>query len=169
VDHVPAPDHSPIGLTLTRTAKAVSRAFDARLAQQGSSLPVWLVLLSLRTRRLGNQRELASAVGIEGATLTHHLNAMERDGLVTRRRDPANRRVHLVDLTPDGLALFDRLRTAAIVHDQQLRAGLTREDVETLQDLLDRLYTNIADVPQVADVAGPTSISTRAPGQASKR
>jgi MarR family transcriptional regulator for hemolysin len=162
---VPAPNHRPIGLTLTRTAKAVSRAFDARLAQQGGSLPVWLVLLSLRTRRLDNQRELARAVGIEGATLTHHLNAMERDGLVTRRRDPANRRVHLVDITPDGLALFDRLRTAAIAHDQQLRAGLTREDVTTLHGLLERLRTNIADVPEVASAP---STSTGAPGRPSE-
>ena len=78
---MPAPTHRPIGLTLTRTAKAVSRAFDARLAAAGGSLPVWLVLLSLRTEQMGNQRELARAVGVEGATLTHHLNAMERDGL----------------------------------------------------------------------------------------
>jgi MarR family transcriptional regulator for hemolysin len=169
---VPAPDHRPLGLTLTRTAKAVNKAFDARLAQQGGSLPVWLVLLSLRTRHLANQRELATAVGIEGATLTHHLNAMERDGLVTRRRDPANRRVHLVDLTPDGLALFDRLRSAAIAHDHQLRAGLTREDVETLQGLLDRLSANVANIDNIdnfaniadaADVPGTPSPSTGAP------
>src|SRR5882757_4210737 len=89
----------PIGLTLARTAKAVSRAFDAALVEAGGSLPVWLVLLSLRSGRPGTQRELAEAVGIQGATLTHHLSAMERDDLVVRHRDPANRRVQQVELT----------------------------------------------------------------------
>ena len=54
---------------------------------------MWLVLLNLKTRRLANQRELAEAVGIREATLTHHLNAMEAGGLITRRRDTANRRI----------------------------------------------------------------------------
>ncbi len=140
---MPKPAQQPIGLTLTRTAKAVSRAFDARLTEAGGSLPVWLVLLSLRTQQLGTQRQLAEAVGIQGATLTHHLNAMEDDGLVTRRRDPANRRVHLVELTPAGEALFDRLRAAAVAHDERLRAGLTPDDLQRLEELLDRMHGNV--------------------------
>src|ERR1700722_14214730 len=107
------PARSPVGLHLARVARDVSRAFDAALAAAGGSLPVWLVLVSLKSRKLANQRELADAVGIQEATLTHHLNAMETAGLVTRRRDPANRRVHLVELTPAGDALFLRLREAA--------------------------------------------------------
>jgi MarR family transcriptional regulator for hemolysin len=142
---VTPPDQPPIGLALARTAKAVSRAFDDRLAEAGGSLPVWLVLLSLRTRALGTQRELAEVVGIQGATLTHHLNAMERDGLVTRRRDPANRRVHRVELTDAGLVLFDRLRAAAADHDRRLRTGLSAVEVDRLAGLLDRLRDNVAE------------------------
>jgi MarR family transcriptional regulator for hemolysin len=100
----------PIGLRLTRTAKTLSRAFDDALAEAGGSLPVWLVLISLKSQQLGNQRALAEAVGIREATLTHHLNAMDAQGLITRRRDPANRRVHLVELTEAGEATFGRLR-----------------------------------------------------------
>src|SRR5438105_14044831 len=108
------PPQVPLGLALARTAKAVSRAFDAALVEAGGSLPVWLVLLSLRSGRPGTQRELAEAVGIQGATLTHHLTAMERDGLVVRHRDPANRRTQQVEPTPAGEAVFDRLRAAAM-------------------------------------------------------
>jgi MarR family transcriptional regulator for hemolysin len=133
----------PIGLILAGTAKAVSRAFDARLAAAGGSLPIWLVLMSVKRGRAGNQRELAEAVGIQGATLTHHLNGMEADGLLTRRRDPANRRIHLVELTPAGAELFDRLRAAAMAHDEQLRTGLTTEDLERLAVLLERMQRNV--------------------------
>lgn len=142
------PARMPIGLQLARSAKAVSRAFDAALAAAGGSLPTWLVLISVRARRPGNQRELADAVGIRQATLTHHLNAMDAAGLVTRRRDPANRRVHLVELTEQGEAAFLRLRQAALAFDRRLRAGLHEEEIAVLERLLGRIEGNATGRPQ---------------------
>jgi MarR family transcriptional regulator, transcriptional regulator for hemolysin len=137
------PVREPIGRELAQAAKAVGRAFDDALAQAGGSVPVWLVLITLKSRPFASQRELAGAVGIQGATLTHHLNAMESAGLVTRRRDPGNRRLHLVQLTDDGEALFRRLREAAADFDARLRAGLSEEDLEQARQLLSRLRGNV--------------------------
>jgi MarR family transcriptional regulator, transcriptional regulator for hemolysin len=138
------PVHPPLGRHLASVSRAVSRAFDEVLAEAGGSLPVWLVLISLKSGTRASQRELAGAVGIQGATLTHHLNTMESAGLVTRRRDPANRRLHLVELTPAGDALFVRLRDAATAFDRRLRAGLTEAEVSQLGTLLARLRDNAA-------------------------
>jgi MarR family transcriptional regulator, transcriptional regulator for hemolysin len=140
---VPKPARRPIGLTLARTAKVGSRAFDDALAAAGGSTPIWLILISLKTQPVANQRELAQAVGIQGATLTHHLNAMEADGLITRQRDPDNRRVHQVQLTDQGEALFYRLATATRAHDQRLRAGLDDAEIAALEGLLGRLHDNV--------------------------
>jgi MarR family transcriptional regulator, transcriptional regulator for hemolysin len=144
---MPRPAQLPIGLQLSRTAKVASRAFDDALAQAGGSVPVWLVLISLKNQPLHNQRELAEAVGIREATLTHHLNAMDEQGLVTRRRDPANRRVHLVELTDAGEAAFLRLRGAATEFDQRLRDGFSADEIRQLAGLLDRLAANLGDGP----------------------
>jgi MarR family transcriptional regulator, transcriptional regulator for hemolysin len=133
----------PIGLRLTQVSRAVSRAFDDALAAAGGSLPIWLVLLNLKTRSLGNQRQLAEAMGISEATLTHHLNAMETGGLVTRHRDPSNRRVHIVALTADGDRAFLRLRDAAIAFDRQLRRGISDAEAATMSDVLGRLAANV--------------------------
>ena len=141
---MPSPAQQPLGLHLTRVSRTVSRAFDETLAEAGGSLPAWLVLISLKGRQLASQRELAEAVGIQGATLTHHLDTMESAGLVTRRRDPANRRLHLVELTPAGDALFLRLRDAAMAFDRRLRAGLSDDDVAQLETLLTRLRDNVS-------------------------
>jgi MarR family transcriptional regulator for hemolysin len=140
---VPRPSRPPIGLHLARTARSVSRAFDDALAEAGGSVPVWLVLISLKTQQVRNQRELAEAVGIREATLTHHLNAMDEQGLITRRRDPANRRVHLVELTDAGEAAFERLRGAAGAFDKKLRAGFSDDEVAELEALLSRLAANV--------------------------
>jgi MarR family transcriptional regulator for hemolysin len=138
------PRDPPVGLVLTSAAREVGRAFDAALSAAGGSLSTWLVLLALATRATASQRELAAAVGIQGATLTHHLAGMERDGLVTRRRDPANRRVHLVELTDEGTAAFHRLRRVATEHDRRLRAGLTEEELDVTRRVLARMRANVA-------------------------
>jgi MarR family transcriptional regulator, transcriptional regulator for hemolysin len=141
----------PIGLQLHRTAKMVNRAFDDALAEADGALPVWLVLVSLKAQRHGKQRELAEAVGIEGPTLTHHLNRMEAAGLLTRRRDPQNRRVHQVELSDDGEAMFHRLRQAVVAFDRRLRAGLADEEIAALSGVLGRLRANVA-APKPAEV-----------------
>ena len=138
------PARTPIGLELARAARTVSRAFDDALAEAGGSLPVWLVLLNLKTRQLSSQRDLAEAVGVREATLTHHLNAMDAQGLVTRTRDPANRRVHVVELTPAGEAAFVRLAEAATAFDRRLRDGLSDSDLDGLAALLTRLAGYVA-------------------------
>jgi MarR family transcriptional regulator for hemolysin len=122
----------------------VRRAFDEALSDAGGSLPVWLVLLNLKIRRPANQRELAEAVGVKEATLTHHLNSMESEGLITRQRDTTNRRIHVVELTDAGEASFVRLRTAAVAFDARLRAGITEKEVAGLEAALDRLVRNVA-------------------------
>jgi len=141
---VPEPFPLPIGLRLAQASRTVERAFDAALAAAGGSLPVWLILLNLKVRPPANQRELAAAVGITGATLTHHLNAMDAQGLVQRTRDNANRRVQVVTLTEAGEAAFERLRAAAIAFDARLRAGFTDADLASLDAQLHHLAANAA-------------------------
>ena len=141
---MPEPFPVPIGLRLNQAARAVGRAFDEALAEAGGTLPVWLILLNLKIRRPGNQRELAEAVGIREATLTHHLNAMDADGLITRNRDAANRRIQVVTLTDKGDQAFQSLAGAAIAFDAKLRTGLADTDLATLETLLTRLSANVA-------------------------
>ena len=138
------PEQTPIGLSLTRASRLVSRAFGEALAAAGGSLPVWLVLLNLKAQRGANQRQLAELVGVTGATLTHHLNAMERDGLLARRRDPDNRRNHIIELTGAGEAAFAQLAPVVLAFDQRLRTNLTADELETLRSLLERLCENVA-------------------------
>lgn len=139
------PAQTPIGLHLAQVARQVSRAFDEALAEAGGSLPVWLVLLNLKSQGGVNQRQLAEAVGITEATLTHHLNLLDAQGVLTRRRDPANRRVHVVELTPAGEDLFVRLLREARAFDQRLRQGVSEADISRLRRLLDRIGANVVE------------------------
>ncbi|HEX4703190.1 MAG TPA: MarR family winged helix-turn-helix transcriptional regulator [Pseudonocardiaceae bacterium] len=141
---MPRPDKPPIGLAVSRVAKALNRAFEDVLAGAGGSQPVWLILVALRARPDSTQRQLAQVLSIREATLTHHLNGMERDGLVARRRDPENRRVHQVVVTDDGDAMFRRLRSAAVAFDRQLRAGIDDDRLTVVAETLQQLAINAA-------------------------
>jgi MarR family transcriptional regulator for hemolysin len=139
------PDGPPLGLLLATTSKAVGRAFNNALAERGGSIPIWLILNALKSEARRTQLELAEAVGIEGPTLTRHLDGMERAELVRRRRGTLDRRAVQVELTRAGHALHDRLLKAVINFNQELRAGLSGEDVETLRSLLRQLQDNVGE------------------------
>jgi MarR family transcriptional regulator, transcriptional regulator for hemolysin len=139
------PSRMPIGLQLARTSRAVSQAFERAMADAGGSASQWQELVLVRSGQWDNQARMAEAMGITGATLTHHLNALEAQGLVRRWRDASNRRVQRVELTDDGVALFDRLRSVAARHDGRLRSRLTDEEAERLGELLDKLLAGLDD------------------------
>lgn len=139
------PAAEPVGRALASTAKLVSRAFERELAEAGGSQPVWLILLALKQQRWRTQQQIAAAVGIEGPTLTHHLDGLDKAGLIERARDPNDRRAVRVELTDAGDELFHRLAKAAIGFDTRLRAGLSDRQLDDFRRLLGRLRDNVAD------------------------
>ena len=131
-----------LSLLIGRVAKELSRAFDDVLVAAGGSTPTWQVLRALSAGGHRTQADLAAAIGVRQPTLTHHLDALERAGLVTRERPEANRRVQTVSVTESGDQLFLRLRRAAASFDGRLRAGLDDGDVADLRRLLVQLAEN---------------------------
>jgi MarR family transcriptional regulator, transcriptional regulator for hemolysin len=160
--NVGRPEHAPLGLELARTARVVTAAFERAMAQAGGSAATWQVLVLVRAERWGTQAAMAEAMGITPATLTHHLNALEEQGLVRRWREASNRRVQLVELTDEGRAAFDRLRGVAQRHDQRLRATLGEEGSAQLVELLGRLLAGVDERASTAAAAGAASARRRA-------
>jgi MarR family transcriptional regulator for hemolysin len=136
------PGENSLSLLIGRVAKQLNRAFDDVLVAAGGSTPVWQVLHALATADHRTQADLALAVGVRQPTLTHHLDAMERAGLVSREREDGNRRVQRVTVTESGRQLFLRLRRAAASFDGRLRAGLDDGEVAELRRLLGQLAEN---------------------------
>ncbi len=139
------PNGPPLGLLLANTSKAVGRAFNTSLAESGGSIPIWLILNALKSELRRTQLDLARAVGIEGPTLTRHLDGMEQAGLVRRQRGTLDRRAVQVELTRAGHALHSRLLKTVISFNQKLRTGLSGDEEETLRSVLARLLENVGE------------------------
>jgi MarR family transcriptional regulator, transcriptional regulator for hemolysin len=125
------------------TSKAVGAAFNAALSAEGGSVPVWLILSSIKQGRWSTQLELARSLDIEGPTLTRHLDNLEQAGLVTRLRSDSDRRAFRVELTAAGEASYERMLKAVIGFNARLQAGLTRAELQQLDELLTRIAANV--------------------------
>jgi DNA-binding MarR family transcriptional regulator len=93
------------------------------------------------------QRDLIREMAVDPSILVTLLNPLEADGFVARERDPADRRRHLVTLTPAGERHLASASQAQKDVDDALFASLTDEQREQLRGLLLALSDGLAVIP----------------------
>jgi DNA-binding MarR family transcriptional regulator len=92
-----------------------------------------------------SQQGLIEALAVDASGLVAILNDLERDGLVERRRDPADRRRHIVQLTASGTRAVQAVEQAIADVEREAFADLDRAEIAQLQELLDRIRTRNDD------------------------
>lgn len=130
----------PLGRRLYLGQRAMADTLDRRLSGKGASLWNW-VLLREATRADGaSQRELAKLMRIEPPTLVRHLDRLEADGLVERRRDPSDRRRLNVFVSAAGRRRLAELHKVVEATDAELRSILTEDEIDVLGSTLMRIH-----------------------------
>jgi DNA-binding MarR family transcriptional regulator len=85
------------------------------------------------------QGQIAERLDYDASQVVDFLDDLEQRGLVTRRRDPADRRRHLVTVTPEGHEKLQELTTLTKSVEKDFLAPLDADERRTLHDLLLRL------------------------------
>jgi DNA-binding MarR family transcriptional regulator len=147
---------------LGRVAK---RRFAEALEPTGLKGPHAFALMRLRDLGPISQQELADMLDLDPSKLVALLNELESDGLAERRRDPCDRRRHIVEISSRG---HDRLADADRVmatFEAEFFTGLAPDELGQLQGLLgrvaqrvgcDEIDASLADTPCESDsAAGP--------------
>jgi len=88
------------------------------------------------------QATIADALGYDPSYLVGLLDDLEKRGLIERKRDPADRRRHLVSLTPAGKKALAKLRALQASIDDDFFAPLDADERKTLHTLLHRLASH---------------------------
>lgn len=102
-----------------------------------------------------SQQGLGDALDIDASNLVAILNDLEDKGLITRRRDPEDRRRHIVEITAAGV---ERLTDVAVVVadvEERLLAALDEEQRAQLHELLATIAASLCATGPCADEPGP--------------
>jgi DNA-binding MarR family transcriptional regulator len=141
----PAPDNarglideraSSEGLLLALLGQHAMRRLRAAHIEHGLSPRQFHVLGLLHDRGAMSQGELGTVMGVDPSILVGLLNPLEADGYLSRERDPADRRRHVVTLTRAGEQQLDRAAQAQRDAEDELFADLTVTERNQLRALL---------------------------------
>ncbi len=135
-----------VSFVLARSGWLAETELRQALAEMGLKLSHAHVLGLLAERRRLSQQALLEELKVDPSVLVTVLNGLETNGLVTRRRDPADRRRHVVEISDRGTALVVRADRAVGAAEAELFAGIEERELTELRRLLHRIKTGDAGV-----------------------
>lgn len=121
---------------LTQLSRVVYRRSTEQLL--GMRLKPYMALRYLRGTPACAQQALGESLMMDANNLVLLLNELEADGHVTRRRDAADRRRHIVALTASGERALERAEAGMNSVEDEVLRGLADDERATLRELLQR-------------------------------
>ncbi|MEV7778979.1 MarR family transcriptional regulator [Kitasatospora sp. NPDC088351] len=142
------PQVETIVQTLSRVARRMGVAYGRQLNVLGITSAEWEVLKALVVAgspyRLG-PGELAKRLGLTPAAMTHRIDRMVAEDLVTRERDEANRVRVIIELTENGRDKWLESMRMAAGFEEELLQDLAGEERTELSALLARMLRRIEE------------------------
>ena len=144
--------HTEFGLLVARLSRRLRQSVDAEMRLIGLTEATWRPLAYVG--RLGGgvrQKELATALSIEGPSLVRLLDGLERRGLIERREDETDRRARGIYLTRAGHDLAVRVAKVGTEIQTRLLASVPPADLEICQRVLANMERQLEEGMDVAE------------------
>ena len=129
---------------INRVGFALVESFTAELIPHGLSIDMWRVLAALSNNGEQRQVDLVGMTSIDASTMSRLVTRLVRMGLVTRSRSATSNREVVIELSPKGRVLVQRLIPIAKKLEQTASAGLPPKDLAVAKRALGRMYANLA-------------------------
>jgi DNA-binding MarR family transcriptional regulator len=123
-----------------RLGRALAAAEMPVLRAHGLSMWAYVVLLALDEVPVRSQSALAEAIHADKTRIIGVLDDLQERGLIRRSPDPADRRVRLLALTPEGRRLRDAAQAGIQEREERLLARLPAADRATFLRVLQGLH-----------------------------
>jgi MarR family transcriptional regulator for hemolysin len=139
-------DPSNICFAIKTAVRAMEKAFDYDLRKTaGVTLSQARVIRALIGKDGITQKEIAENIAVEAPTLVPMIDKMEQDGLLERRQDEADRRNNRVYLTYRSRVISEKIDESFVRVRRASQKGISKEDVETLRQVLYKIAENATD------------------------
>jgi DNA-binding MarR family transcriptional regulator len=126
---------------LTQLQKALHRRSSEELL--GMRLKPYMTLGYIREHPGTTQQELENALFMDANAVVLILNELEAAQFSVRRRDPQDRRRHIVEMTPTGRRALERADKARESLEDEVLAPLSAEERTTLRKLVQRVLDGL--------------------------
>lgn len=132
-----------VGFRFTRLRAALFAAVDREVAPWGVSSAQAAILIYIAHGRGNRASDIARDYSYDTGSMTRMLDRLVAKGLLRRVRDESDRRVVRLELTAKGGKLTERLPAVAARSLNKLLRGFTRDELDQLNGLLDRMLANV--------------------------
>lgn len=129
------------GFLLGRAARRLRAQREQAMRELGLEPRCVRMLVPLDSAQPCTQEQLASRMGVTSPTIIPSVDELHDSGLITRDRNPGDRREHVLQLTSDGRAYLSRALTAEDDAQEQLAARLGPAETGRLNALLTQIIT----------------------------
>ncbi|MGN9837083.1 MarR family winged helix-turn-helix transcriptional regulator [Nonomuraea sp. H19] len=126
---------------------AARSRMDELLKPAGITALQYTALTVLRRRDGLSSAQLARNSFVTAQSMADMITSLERRGLISRRRDPANRRALLISLTDAGHELLTAYDEEMDALEARMLSGLTQPQRRDLETYLNRCRTALSDLP----------------------
>lgn len=131
-----------LGYLLREAYRAFSRELDTRLDAHSVTHSQWVLMWFLSRSGSLTPIELSRAAGIKKASATSVIESLRVRGFLVAERDQQDGRKMNLRLTSDGVNAMEEMSECVWQANQQVHAGFSKQDLETLQLLLQRIANN---------------------------
>jgi DNA-binding MarR family transcriptional regulator len=134
-------------LLLMRTSGCIYRKIGSNLANWGVSPGRMWILMALFKNPEGLAPSVfADHMGVTRGTITGLLDGLERDGLIERSENPADRRMYNIRLTPNGHQTIKEILPSHFRCITKILETLTPDEKETMTQLIEKIRTRVVNM-----------------------
>jgi DNA-binding MarR family transcriptional regulator len=135
-----------VALRLSVVARQLRVTFDQSAEASGLTRAQWHLIAVVARRPGATQRTIAEALEVREITAGRLVDRLCEEGYLRRDENPSDRRAYSVYLTPAAQPLLDRLDALAKIHEEWIFGNFEPEELEKLDELLDRISRNLSDL-----------------------
>ncbi|SDK11641.1 MarR family winged helix-turn-helix transcriptional regulator [Microbulbifer yueqingensis] len=125
-----------------RVSNAIAQAYGSRF---DLTIPAWRVMAILGRFPDLSAAELVEQTAMDKVAISRAVSVLQRNDYITRSEDPADRRRQVLNLSPLGREVYERIVPLAQQYENDLMSSLTPEERAQLDSIIEKLMDRAQD------------------------